>query len=64
MLVGNHVNFRQIYTQTFKLYNLKWKYDPNLSVQKIYAYYANEKQFEAARKYIECLQEAHQTLME
>jgi hypothetical protein len=45
------------------LFGVKWKYDPNLSVQKIYAHYAQASEFEQARNYIECLQEAHSILL-
>ena len=39
--IQNQINLRQIYISVFKLFGLKWKYDPDLSVTKIYAYYQN-----------------------
>lgn len=63
MLVQSQVNFRQIYISTFKLFEVSWKYDPNLSVQKLYAFFAHDPEFEDTRLYIECLKEAHTQLL-
>ena len=42
---------------------MKWKYDPNLSIKKMYAYYANEVLYGGTQKYINSMQRAHEVLL-
>ena len=53
MYIQNQVNLRQIYIDVFNLFGVKWKYDPVLSVQKLYTYYSKEE--EEIGEFIECL---------
>lgn len=61
--IQKQVNFRRIYTSVFKLFQVQWKYDPNLSVVKMFAYYQNNKKFIQTIKYIEAMQKAHKILL-
>lgn len=63
MEIQNTLNFRQIFTQVFRLFEVKWKYDPNLSIQKMYAYYANEFVYGGTQKYVTSMQKAHDVLL-
>ena len=63
MMIQNRVNLKHIYIKTFKLFGINWKYDANLSVQKIFAYYNNKEEYEGVKNYIECIQKAHETLL-
>ena len=44
----------------FKLFGIKWKYDPDLSVTKMYAYYQHSTELQ---KLIKDLQQAHEVLL-
>jgi hypothetical protein len=49
--------------QVFKLFDVKWKYDPNLSIEKVKGYYNGNPKYDNALSYIESLHLAHQELL-
>lgn len=63
MFIQNQINLTRIYIDVFKLFDIRWKYDPTLSVQKIYAYYSQPSKFQMVYQYIGCLQQAHQQFL-
>ena len=42
--IRNQINLSQIHIDVFKLFDINWKYDPTVSVQKLYTYYINNEQ--------------------
>lgn len=46
------------------MFDVKYKYDPTLSVDKLYAYYKNNLEYMDAMGYIECMAHAHQQMMQ
>lgn len=52
-----------MYIDVFNLYGVKYKYDPNLSVTKMFAYYENDSLFSDAVNYVQSMKDAHQQLI-
>lgn len=62
--IQTQVNLRQIFINVFQLFKVKWKYDPNLSVKKIYSYFNTNPFFKETQKHIICMQKAHDEILQ
>lgn len=58
------MNYTQIYLDVFNLYDVKCKFDPSLSVTKMFAFYENKPIYLDAMEYIASMKQAHRLMLQ